>query len=218
MICYKNVHASAYSQLQHNVCVTVIFKFSTPPHSTMTKKQDEEFNYETIDGELCPFCNEKTLTLMEAVRDVPFFGACHLFSMDCSSCKYHKADVEAEQQGEPCKYTLEITSEEDMRIRIIKSSNADVKIPYVGEIIAGETANGYITNVEGILNRIKNQVEHLRDAAEDDEEKTKAKNMLKKLTRIAWGQEKAKLIIEDPTGNSAIISPKAKKESLKKRK
>ncbi|HIH24689.1 TPA: hypothetical protein HA251_06675, partial [Candidatus Woesearchaeota archaeon] len=73
---------------------------------------------------------------------------------------------------------------------------------------------------EGILNRIKVQIEHLKDAAdaEEDDIKTKAKNQLKKLTRIMWGQEKAQLVIEDPTGNSAIISPKAVKAAYKPKK
>ena len=69
----------------------------------------------------------------------------------------------------------------------------------------------YITNVEGVLNRIKSAMEFLRDDAEDDEDKKKAKNALKKLQRIMWGQEPAVLTIEDPEGNSAIISEKAKK-------
>lgn len=176
---------------------------------------DKEFEYDVIEGEQCPFCNEKTLALMETVREVPYFGMLHIFSMDCSSCKYHKADVEMEEQQDPTRYTLEISSEDDLRIRVIKSSNADVKVPYIGEILAGEASNGYITNVEGILNRLKNQAEHLRDAADDEADRKKAKNLLKKLTRILWGQEKAKLIIEDRSGNSAIISPKAKKERMK---
>lgn len=185
------------------------------------KTQHDDFEYETIDGELCPFCNEKTLSLMETARDIPFFGVCHIFSMDCSNCKYHKADVEAEDStGEPVKYALDITAEEDMKIRVIKSSEATVKLAYIGEIEPGETANGYVTNVEGILNRIKVQIEHLRDAAdsEDEDIKTKAKNQLKKLTRIMWGQEKGQLVIEDPTGNSAIISPKAIKSAYKPKK
>jgi len=37
----------------------------------------------------------------------------------------------------------------------------------------------------------------------------KAIKMLKKINRVLWGQDKLKLIIEDPTGNSAIISDKA---------
>ena len=189
----------------------------------MTKQEakDSEFGMETIDGELCPFCNEKTLTLTETSRDIPFFGVCHIFSMDCTSCKYHKADIEAENNtGEPVKWTLDITSEEDMKIRVIKSSEATVKIPNVGSIESGETANGYVTNVEGVLNRIKVQTEHLRDAADSDEDdmKTKAKNRIKKITRIMWGQEKGQLIIEDPSGNSAIISPKAVKSKLSVKK
>jgi C4-type Zn-finger protein len=39
--------------------------------------------------------------------------------------------------------------------------------------------------------------------------------MIKKIHRIVWGQEKQKLIIEDSTGNSAIISDKAVKEKMK---
>lgn len=196
-------------------------KDAAQPDGAPTKTQHDDFDYETIEGELCPFCNEKTLTLMETARDIPFFGVCHIFSMDCNNCKYHKADVEAENAtGEPVKYTLDISEEADMKIRVIKSSEATVKLAYIGEIEPGETANGYITNVEGILNRIKVQIEHLRDAAdsEDEDIKTKAKNQLKKLTRIMWGQEKAQLVIEDPTGNSAIISPKAVKSAYKPKK
>jgi len=39
--------------------------------------------------------------------------------------------------------------------------------------------------------------------------------MIKKLQRVIWGQEKQKLIIEDSSGNSAIISDKAIKEKMK---
>jgi len=39
--------------------------------------------------------------------------------------------------------------------------------------------------------------------------------MVKKLQKVLWGDEKLKLIIEDPTGNSAIISDKAVKAKLK---
>ncbi len=177
----------------------------------------EEFDHEILEGELCPFCNSKTLTLMETAREIPYFGICHIFSMDCSSCKYHKADVEAEQDLGPAKYTLEIDSEDDMKIRIVKSSSATVKVPYVGDIEPGEASNGYITNVEGVLNRLKRQVEHIKEASDDKSDIKKAKNILKKLTKIMWGQEKAKLILEDPHGNSAIISPKAKKETLRKK-
>lgn len=171
---------------------------------------------EVIAGEMCPFCHEKSLTLMDMKKEVPYFGVCYLFSMDCSSCGYHKADIEAEKEQEPCKYTIEIDSEKDMSIRVVKSSNATIKIPHVGNIESGATSNGYVTNIEGILNRMMKQLEVIQQNDEEEEDaRKKAKNMIKKLKRVAWGQEKQKLIIEDPTGNSAIISPKAVKEKLK---
>ncbi|MBI5398426.1 hypothetical protein HZB03_03085, partial [Candidatus Woesearchaeota archaeon] len=45
---------------------------------------------EKMEGEDCPFCSTKNLTLMEDEIEVPYFGKVFLFSMDCSNCKYHK--------------------------------------------------------------------------------------------------------------------------------
>jgi zinc finger protein len=172
-----------------------------------------------IKGELCPFCNKKTLALLESEMEIPYFGRTYIFSMDCANpeCGYHKADIEsAEENKEPAKYTLEINSEDDMKIRVVKSSTATIKIPHVGNIEPGEASNGYVTNIEGILLRMKKQVEKLRDDQEaEEEERSKAKNIVKKLTKVMWGQEKLKITLEDPNGNSAIISPKAEKSKLK---
>ncbi|MDP6648395.1 MAG: ZPR1 zinc finger domain-containing protein [Candidatus Woesearchaeota archaeon] len=163
----------------------------------------------------CPLCHQKTLILAERETEVPYFGKVYLFSMTCNNCKYHKADVEAIDKKEPVKFEFEISSEKDMKIRIVKSSEATVKLPHLASITPGPASQGYVTNVEGILNRIKYQTESARDSAEDESDKKKAKNVLKKLTRIMWGQEKQKFIIEDPSGNSAIISDKAVKSGLK---
>ncbi|MCK4522163.1 MAG: ZPR1 zinc finger domain-containing protein [Nanoarchaeota archaeon] len=168
----------------------------------------------TMRGQLCPMCHKKTLTLIEEEMEVPYFGKLSLFSMTCASCKYHKADIESLEKKDPCKYSIEISSENDMKIRIVKSSQATVKIPHITTIDPGIVSNGYITNVEGLLNRVKQQIEQIRDSEEDDSLKKKAKNMLKKLTKVTWGNEKLKIIIEDPSGNSAIISEKAVKSKL----
>lgn len=170
---------------------------------------------EELNGQTCPVCGKNTLALIEAEEEVPFFGKVYLFSMSCSDCKYHKADVESVEQKEPCKYAIEISDEKDMHIRVVKSSEATVKIPHVGSIEPGPDSNGYITNIEGILNRFKKIIEDMKESAEEKEEIKKAKNLLKKITKITWGQEKAKLIIEDPSGNSSIISEKAEKTKLK---
>ncbi|MBN1275478.1 ZPR1 zinc finger domain-containing protein [Candidatus Woesearchaeota archaeon] len=173
----------------------------------------EEPQMEVLTGEPCPFCHENKLTLRQAERDIPYFGNVILFSMDCEGCKYHKADLElADGEGKPVRYAFEVSSEEDLKVRVVKSASATVSVERIGSIEPGETANGYVTNVEGVLNRIKYQVESFRENSDDEAEKKKAKNILKRLQRILWGQERTKIILDDPTGNSAIISDKAEKK------
>mgnify|MGYP000701726530 CR=1 FL=1 len=170
---------------------------------------------ESINGQDCPFCNTKNLTLLEREDEIPYFGQVYLFSMSCSKCKFHKADVESVESKAPIKYSIEVSGEKDANIRIVKSSQATVKIPHIVTIEPGETSNGYITNVEGLLNRVKHQIETVRDEDEDPAVKKKAKNMLKKISRTLWGAEKLRITVEDPSGNSAIISDKAVVERLK---
>lgn len=168
-----------------------------------------------LKGQQCPICSKKTLTLVEEDMEIPYFGKCYLFSMSCSSCKFHKADVESDGSKEPCKFVFEIEGEKDMTVRVVKSSEAVIKIPHMISIEPGPASLGFITNIEGLLNRVKDQIESTRDSEEDPALKKKAKNMLKKLNKAMWGQEKLKIIIEDPSGNSAIISDKAVKSKLK---
>ena len=75
---------------------------------------------------------------------------------------------------------------------------------------------GYVSNVEGLLERFKKILESERDNADDEDVRKKAKNLLKRLWKIELGEEKVKMIIEDPSGNSAIISEKAVVSRLKK--
>jgi len=169
----------------------------------------EESAPDVLEGQECPVCHEKTATLAEMSRKIPFGEKeilVHLYSMTCNNCKYHTSDLEFEEQQEPVKYTLEVGSEEDMKIRVVKSAEATVKMPRIITIESGPQSQGYITNVEGLFNRVKNVIEQARDNAEDEEDRKKAKNLLKKIQNIMWGREKQKIIIEDPTGNSAIKS------------
>lgn len=169
-----------------------------------------------LEAQECPVCKEKTLTLTEMEKEIPYFSKVFIFSMSCSNCNYHKADVECAEQRDPVKYSFEVSSEDDLKVRVVRSGEATVKIPHVITIEPGPSSNGYVTNIEGILNRVKKSIEIARDSEEDEDARKKAKNLLKKLNRAMWGQEKLKVIIEDPTGNSAIISDRAEVSKLKK--
>jgi len=171
---------------------------------------------ETLEKQKCPFCGKTTLTLREDQQDIPFFGKTFIMSMDCSNCKYTKSDVEAAEYKDPIKATLTITEEKDMKIRIVKSSEATIKIPQLKlSVTPGPASEGFISNVEGVIKRFEVIIEKQRDSSEDKADKTKAKNLLKRLRKVTYGEIATKLVIEDPTGNSAIISEKAAVEKLK---
>ena len=175
-----------------------------------------------LEGEQCPMCHEKTLTLIEDEQDIPYFGKTYLFSMSCSNCKFHKSDVEAAELKDPCRITFTTESEKDMHVRVVKSAEALVKIPTLRvDMRPGPASVGFITNVEGLIDRFEKVIQDQKKAAEEEGDKaakTAAKNLLKKIWKVKCGDIPVKIVLEDPTGNSAIISEKAVVEKLKVKK
>ena len=173
---------------------------------------------EELKGQKCIFCGKKTLTLMQDELDIPYFGKVFVFSMKCDNteCNYSKSDVEAAEIKDPCKITFEVKGKKDLSVRVIRSSTACVKIPALKlDIRPGPAAEGYVSNVEGVLERFKKILESRRDTTDDETERKSVKNLLKKLWKIQCGDIPIKIIIEDPTGNSGIISDRAVVEKLK---
>lgn len=174
---------------------------------------------EKIDKQPCPVCHSKTLVLTEDEMEVPYFGKVYLFSMSCENCKYSQSDIEAEETKEPCRYTIEINSEEDMKIRVVKSSEASVKIPTLRmSMDPGPSSIGFISNIEGLIDRFAKIVEDQKELSDDEDVRKSAKNLLKKIRKVKFGDIPCKIVIEDPSGNSAIISDKAQIEKLKGKK
>ena len=153
---------------------------------------------------------------MEDEMDMPYFGKVFVFSMDCSNCDFHKSDIEAEERKNPCELTFTVENEEDLKVRVVKSSEASIKIPQLRmSVDPGANSNGYISNVEGLINRFKKIVEEQRDNADDKDIRKKAKNLLKKIRKVEYGEAPLKIVITDKSGNSAIISEKTKIKKIK---
>ena len=172
---------------------------------------------EEMKNQPCPFCKKKTLTLIEENKEIPYFGKCYLMTMQCGNCKYHKFDIESVERKDPVKYTFIVKDKDDLKVRVVKSAEATVKIPTLRmDVRPGIGASGYISNIEGVIRRFKKIIEGQRDNAEDDSVKKSAKNLLKRLWKVENGEMELKIVIEDPSGNSAIISEKAEVSKLGK--
>jgi len=164
-------------------------------------------NIVKIDGQECPVCHKNTLILTQIEREIPNFGRAILMSMSCQNCLYHSSDVELLENKGRVKYELDIESPEDLNVIVIRSSTGKIKVPGIGSI-EPRVGNGFITTVEGVLLRLKKSVELL--IGDEGVDQKKAKRVLKKINRLISGWDKGKIILEDPKGNSAIVSKKAK--------
>lgn len=171
---------------------------------------------ETLKNQPCPLCHKNKLILREEEYNVSYFGRCYLMSMKCDNCDYKQSDIEVDEQKDPSKYTFEIKNKKDMNVRVVKSGQATIKIPALKiSVEPGPASEGYISNIEGVLQRFKKIIEQERDVAGDEDIKVNAKKLLKKLWKIELGEIPVKIIIEDPAGNSAIVDKRAVVEKLK---
>ena len=166
--------------------------------------------------EKCPFCNRNSLIIREYECEMPYVGRIFIISTVCEECGYVHKSVYPLEEKEACKIEYVIEDEEDLKVRVVKSSTARIIIPEIGATVdPGPASQTIITNVEGILDRIKEALLILIEWAEKSEEKKRGLEVLKVLNEALEGKRKLTLIIEDPRGVSCIIPPEERKYKLK---
>jgi zinc finger protein len=157
---------------------------------------------------VCPVCKRAGLEITTHTHNIPYFDEVMESVAKCSRCGYRHVDVLVLGEKEPSRYTFKAERSEDMNVRVVRSGKSTVEIPELGvEITPGPDAEGYISNVEGVLKRIEKVVLSQPSSGEKEE-------ILKKINDAKEGKFTIELIITDPSGNSAIISKKAKKEGI----
>ena len=103
-----------------------------------------------------------------------------------------------------------------MSVRVIRSTSGTVRVPEWGiDIEPGPASEGYITNVEGIIERIESVVHMAKKWSEQPEEHVKADWLLRQMEMAREGKAAFTLVIEDPLGNSAIIGEDVQVTPLK---
>ncbi len=166
----------------------------------------------------CPYCGKK-MEYRELFFDLPYVGKAVIFSYYCPNCGYHSSDVALLEIKSGKRYTFKVKSDKDLYTKVVRSQSGKVTIPEVGlEMIPGNKAEMFITNIEGVISRFKKALDIARkwNLQEGDIEKVKKIDEIKEyLDKVLEGKEEMTLIVEDPFGNSAILSDKAKIEEVK---
>ena len=166
---------------------------------------------QTVVPGLCPCCNTE-IEYLYKTENIPYFSDILIISAICPSCGYKFVDTQLLKQADPARYTMAVDTEDDLAVRVVRSMSASIGIPELGvRIDPGPVCQGFISNVEGVLDRIEEVVKGaLRWGS--DMEKENAAALLADIARVKAGTFPVTLILEDPNGNSGIIAEKAKKE------
>ncbi|WP_424357261.1 ZPR1 zinc finger domain-containing protein [Methanocella sp. MCL-LM] len=161
----------------------------------------------------CPVCHSD-LEMRSHQDNIPYFGDVLEISSVCT-CGFKYADTLILSQRDPLRHTMKVCSEGHMCNRVIRSTSGTMRIPEWGiDIEPGPASEAYISNVEGVLDRIETVVSMARKWAEAEEEVEKADQLLKIIDDARTGNVQFTLIIEDPLGNSAIIGDEVSVEPL----
>ncbi|MCA6214003.1 MAG: zinc finger protein [Thermococcaceae archaeon] len=169
----------------------------------------------------CPICGGKnTLKALNHIHEIPYFGKVMESTIICEKCGYRNADVMVLEEKEPKLYTVKVEEEKDLFTRVVRSKSGTIELEEIGvKIEPGPASQGFVTNVEGVLERTRETLLMARDFKnqENDEESVKKiDELLAYIEDVKEGKKPLTVKIMDPFGNSALIGEKVKSRLLTK--
>ncbi|WP_456467907.1 ZPR1 zinc finger domain-containing protein [Archaeoglobus sp.] len=163
----------------------------------------------------CPSCGRELKTVI-TTYDVPFFGKVLLTSISCE-CGFKHADSVVVDTKEPTRYKIKI-NRHNLYTKVIRSTSGTIRIPEIGvSVEPGPASQAFVTNLEGVLDRIEGIVRMaMRWNAEDEKKVKRCEWILERIRNTIEGDEELTLILEDPFGNSMVVSDDAFREIMSK--
>ena len=161
----------------------------------------------------CPYCNTE-IEYIYQTENIPYFSDILIISAICPTCGYRYVDTQLLKNADPVRFEMQVKTCDDLNVRVIRSMTARIEIPELGvRIDPGPACEGFVTNVEGVLDRIGHAIRTaIRDG--DEAEQENGRMLLEKIENIKAGEMPVNLIIQDPMGNSALVSDNAKKNDF----
>lgn len=161
----------------------------------------------------CPLCRKGQLILKKHIHKLPDGDKYLIMKFECNECNFTKNDlIPVETTFKPAKFILNINEKEDLKSKIFRSISGVLEIPELEMVIEpSSAADFYITNIEGVLLRMKDALTIFKKNLE--EQNPKVEKILKNIDKAINGELKFTVIITDKEGGSYIIP--ATKNSLK---
>ncbi|MCM2465236.1 ZPR1 zinc finger domain-containing protein [Methanoculleus oceani] len=162
----------------------------------------------------CPACGGEIRIVYHRL-EIPHFSDLLLVAIACDACGYRHTDTIILGEGDPVRWTVRVEEPDDLAIRVARSTTGTIEIPELGlKVEPGTACEGFVTNIEGVLSRFEQALETILANPESDDERTAALRMQETIGAAREVAFPFTVILEDPAGNSALVSEKAEKMLL----
>ncbi|HJL96628.1 MAG TPA: ZPR1 zinc finger domain-containing protein [Candidatus Poseidoniaceae archaeon] len=118
----------------------------------------------------CPICKEDgQLRMVANVDEIPYFGEHTQVTVLCHACGWRQTDFIPAEGKKAGAWSLTVDSTQKLRSRVVRSSSCTVRIPELElEVMPGTNSTGYVSNIEGVLNRFVDIINMVRRDVERD--------------------------------------------------
>ncbi len=182
----------------------------------------------------CPVCHkEGNVKMVAHVSEIPYFGEHTQVTVLCHDCGWRQTDFIPAEGKKAGGWQLIIKNRDNLSSRIVRSSSCTIKLLELDlQVNPGSNATGYVSNVEGVLNRfteiiqmvlgdLKSDLE-INSANTDDEDYqvnienvNRLEKMIDQIENVGnENTENLTLELLDPHGHSMIIDPDATEREL----
>ena len=167
----------------------------------------------------CIICGfNQGLTMLAHTEEIAYFGEHTQVTLTCPGCGWRQTDfIPAEAREGSCQ-TYRIESVDDLQIRIIRGSACTVRMIELDlEVRPGSHSTGYVSNIEGVLNRFQDIIDMVGRQAVVENNGVAVSEIAKlteAMVEIREGQRVATLVFLDPHGHSMILTDNVESRPL----
>ena len=162
----------------------------------------------------CPICAlEGHLKMISHVDEIPYFGEHTQVTLMCEQCGWRQTDFIPAEGRKPGAWSILVDGESVLSARVVRSSSCTIRIPELElEVNPGTGSSGYVSNVEGVLNRFLDIVNMVKKDLDDEpeDEMRRCLELESALNDLIDGRHSGvTLELLDPRGHSQILHPEA---------
>ncbi len=170
----------------------------------------------------CPVCFKTgEVNMIAHVSAIPYFGEHTQVTVMCHSCGWRQTDFIPAEGKKAGGWSLTIENEQNLKSRVVRSSSCTVQIEELDlQVSPGTSSTGYVSNVEGVLNRFLKIIDMVlldlqNDSENQSEDISKLESMRDRIVNLGKDDcESLTLVLLDPHGHSMIIDKAAIEREL----